>query len=572
MDLVVLDRRPDVTQGIEGDWVAEVADRVIGAAEQRGIQGPIVCASGISPSGPIHLGNLREIMVPHLVADEIARRGLPSRHLLSWDDYDRLRRVPPDLPPSFAEHIGRPLTRVPDPTGEHESWSEHFKAPFRKALAQLGVEVDEISQTESYLSGTYRAQVLEAMAHRTEIYDILARFRTSATPTDDDDGPDDEASDRAGYSPYRPYCRVCGRDLTHVTAYDDETTELAYHCECGHDDSFRLDSVDHGKLVWKVDWPMRWRFEDVVFEAGGVDHSTPGSSFTVGSQLVGPVFGGEPPVYVQYSFVGTDGAAKMSGSRGGALTPTDALAIIEPPVLRSLYCREPRKSFTIAFGDKVANLYDEWDRLQRKVEAGTAEPRERAVHARSTSTASKVLPQTPRVLPFRSLASVVDITNGDPEQLLRIVRGMTEGAPVTTLDEMRPRLDCATAWVTTYVPSEERTKVRSEPDVAALAELTAEEQQAIDLLLAGLEEHWDLEGLTSLVYGVPKQQLGLDPTSREQTPELKAAQRSFFALLYRLLVGRETGPRLPTLLLSLGADRIRSLLTRPGGDPAPTGR
>lgn len=554
----------DVSQGIEGDWVTEVADRVIRAAARRGIQGSIVCASGISPSGAIHLGNLREIMVPHLVADEITRRGLPSRHLLSWDDYDRLRRVPPELPSSFAEHIGRPLTEVPDPTGEHENWSDHFKSPFRVALAKLGVEVEEVSQSESYRSGVYRTQVLEAMAHRTEIYDVLARFRTSA-------GPDDRPSDRATYWPYRPYCRVCGRDLTQVTAYDDETTELAYHCECGHDDSFRLDSVDHGKLVWKVDWPMRWRFEDVAFEAGGVDHSTPGSSFTVGSQLVGPVFGGEPPVYVQYSFVGTDGAAKMSGSRGGALTPTDALAIIEPSVLRSLYCREPRKSFTIAFGDKVANLYDEWDRLQRNVEAGTAGPRERAVHARSISTASRLLPKTPRMLPFRSLASIVDITNGDPEQLLRIVHGMTQGSSVATLDEIRPRLDCATAWVTTYVASEERTKVRSEPDVAGLAALTVDERAAVDLLLAGLDESWHLDGLTSLVYGVPKQQLHLDPSSREQSPELKVAQRSFFALLYRLLVGRDTGPRLPTLLLSLGAERIRSLLTIPGAEPVPVG-
>lgn len=57
-------------------------------------QQPLVCASGLSPSGPIHLGNLREVMTPHLVADEIRRRGRDCRHLLSWDDYDRFRRVP----------------------------------------------------------------------------------------------------------------------------------------------------------------------------------------------------------------------------------------------------------------------------------------------------------------------------------------------------------------------------------------------------------------------------------------------------------------------------------------------
>lgn len=549
-----------MTKGIDGDWVTALADRVVAAAARRGIDGPITCASGISPSGPIHLGNLREIMVPHLVADEIARRGIPSRHVLSWDDYDRLRKLPREMPASYEEHIGRPLTEVPDPTGEHESWSEHLKVPFRAALRQLGVEVEEVSQSASYRAGTYRPQILRAMAKRTEIYDVLAEFRTLDAPTEGEDADDDGSSDRARYSPYRPYCRVCGRDLTEVTGYDDATTELRYHCRFGHDDAFRLDEVDHGKLVWKVDWPMRWVFEQVVFEAGGVDHSSPGSSFTVGQRIVRAIYDGEPPEYTQYSFVGTDGEAKMSGSKGGALTPGDALAIIEPSVLRSLYCREPRKSFTIAFNDKVANVYEEWDRLQRKVEAGKADARELAVSARSLATAAVVLPQTPRVLPFRSLASVVDVTNGDPDQLLRIARGMLDDPPPASLDELRPRLDRAAAWVTTYLPADERTQPRAEPDADRLAALDDHQRAGLDLLLAGLEERWDLDGLTTLVYGVPKVQLGLAVESRERSPELQAAQRAFFALLYELLVGRETGPRLPTLLLALGPDRVRHLL------------
>lgn len=550
-----------MTKGIDGDWVTTLADRVVAAAERRGIDGPITCASGISPSGPIHLGNLREIMVPHLVADEIARRGIPSRHVLSWDDYDRLRKLPRELPASFEEHLGRPLTEVPDPTGEHESWAEHLKVPFRAALRQLGVEVTEVSQSAAYRSGAYRPQILAAMAARAEIYDILAEFRTLGGPADEDgSGDEDGSSERDRYAPYRPYCRVCGRDLTEVTAYDDATTELAYHCSFGHDDAFRLDEVDHGKLVWKVDWPMRWVVEQVVFEAGGVDHSSPGSSFTVGQRIVRAIYGGEPPEYTQYSFVGTDGEAKMSGSKGGALTPGDALAIIEPSVLRSLYCREPRKSFTIAFNDKIANVYEEWDRLQRKVDAGTADARELAVSARSLATSTAVLPRTPRLVPFRSLASVVDVTNGDPEQLLRIARGMLDPPPPASLDELRPRLDRAAAWVATYLPAEDRTQPRAEPDRDRLATLDPQQRAGLDLLLAGLEDRWDLDGLTTLVYGVPKVQLGLDVESREKSPELQAAQRAFFALLYELLVGRETGPRLPTLLLALGPDRVRHLL------------
>jgi len=146
-----------VTTDDDADWVSQLADRAIAEADRRGGQRPIVGASGISPSGPIHLGNLREIMVPHLVADEIRRRGLPCRHVFSWDDYDRLRKVPAGMPDDFAAHIGRPLADVPDPCGEHESWAEHFKVPFRHALAQLAVDVDEVSQAVQYRAGAYRA-------------------------------------------------------------------------------------------------------------------------------------------------------------------------------------------------------------------------------------------------------------------------------------------------------------------------------------------------------------------------------------------------------------------------------
>lgn len=102
----------------ETDWVSRFADDVIAESERRAPGKPVVVASGLSPSGPIHLGNLREVMTPHLVADEIRRRGHTVRHLISWDDYDRFRKVPngvPGVDTSWAEHIGKPLTSVPAP-------------------------------------------------------------------------------------------------------------------------------------------------------------------------------------------------------------------------------------------------------------------------------------------------------------------------------------------------------------------------------------------------------------------------------------------------------------------------
>ncbi|MBT2528478.1 lysine--tRNA ligase [Streptomyces sp. ISL-99] len=581
----------------ETDWVSRFADEVIAESERRapgakhdGAAAPaIVVASGLSPSGPIHLGNLREVMTPHLVADEIRRRGYEVRHLISWDDYDRYRKVPAGVPgvdESWAEHIGKPLTSVPAPAGSaYPNWAEHFKAAMTQALDELGVEYDGISQTEQYTAGAYREQILHAMKHRGDIDAVLDRYRTKKDPkqqvkqqvkkqgqkpVDEAEleaaegsgaaSEDDGSGGGAGYFPYKPYCTACGKDLTTVTAYDDESTALSYTCVCGHSETVLLSEFNGGKLVWKVDWPMRWAYEGVIFEPSGVDHSSPGSSFVVGGQIVREVFGGVQPIGPMYAFVGISGMAKMSSSKGGVPTPGDALKIMESPLLRWLYARRrPNQSFKIAFDQEIQRLYDEWDSLEKKVADGTVLSADAAAHSRAIRTAAGELPRTPRPLPYRTLASVADITAGHEDQALRILSELDPANPVTSLDEVRPRFDRAENWITTQVPAEQRTVVRSEPDAAILGSLDDAGRESLRLLLDGLDSHWSLDGLTTLVYGVPKVMAGLEPDAKP-TPELKVAQRSFFALLYQLLVGRDTGPRLPTLLLAVGAERVRKLL------------
>ncbi|MFZ4249372.1 lysine--tRNA ligase [Streptomyces griseoincarnatus] len=585
---------PIVAQSTETtDWVSRFADEVIEESERRasgaktsGAAAPVVVvASGLSPSGPIHLGNLREVMTPHLVADEIRRRGYQVRHLISWDDYDRYRKVPAGVPgvdETWAEHIGKPLTSVPAPKGSpHPNWAEHFKAAMVESLAELGVEFDGISQTEQYTSGVYREQILHAMKHRGDIDAILAQYRTKKTPAKKQQqkpvdeaeleaaegsgaaAEDDGSSGSAGYFPYKPYCGNCEKDLTTVTSYDDDSTELTYSCtSCGFSETVRLNEFNRGKLVWKVDWPMRWAYEGVIFEPSGVDHSSPGSSFQVGGQIVG-IFGGEQPIGPMYAFVGISGMAKMSSSKGGVPTPADALKIMEPQLLRWLYARRrPNQSFKVAFDQEIQRLYDEWDRLEAKVADGSALPADVAAHSRAVRTASGELPRTPRPLPYRTLASVADITAGHEDQALRILSDLDPANPLASLDEARPRYDRAEAWINTHVPADQRTIVRDEPDTELLKSLDEQGRESLRLLLDGLAGNWSLDGLTHLVYGVPKVQAGFsaDATPKELPAEIKTAQRSFFALLYQLLVSRDTGPRLPTLLLAVGQDRVRHLL------------
>ena len=357
------------------DWVTRAADDAIRHHEQHRRPGPVTCSSGISPSGPVHLGNLREFLMPHFVADELRRRGVPVRHLHVWDDYDRFRKVPAASTRRSPSTSGGRWSAVPDPWGCHDSWSTHFKEPVLEALRGAGRRGGGRSPRPSATapastatrccapSATARRSTPCWREHRTRKAARGTGRRTTRTPprrprrwptrspTTTRSEPA-RAAGGVGYFPFKPYCRDCGRDTTTVTAYDDDTTDLAYTCSvCDYHGTTNLATQDEGKLVWKADWPMRWAFEHVDFEPAGMDHATPGSSFTVGHELVESVWDYPRPAWFGYGFVGFAGVQKMSSSAGGAPTAQDALRVLEPGILRWLYVRrQPKQTFDIDFG------------------------------------------------------------------------------------------------------------------------------------------------------------------------------------------------------------------------------
>jgi lysyl-tRNA synthetase class 1 len=569
----------------------------------------VVCASGISPSGPIHMGNLREVFTTHLVAEALRARGREVVHLHSWDDYDRLRKVPAGVGSDFAEYIGMPLASVPDPWDAGAgSYAEHWMGEFTDALRVLGIEMHEVRQSAQYPAGAYNASIRRAMDARERIFDTLAEQQTTGrheTPVEER---------RRAYYPFKPFCETCGRDDTQVTAWDG--TVATYRCRHGHDATMSLADGEpiSGKLVWKVDWPMRWAYEGVDFEPAGEDHHAPTGSYTVGSALVREIFGGEPPHSAVYSFVSLAGmGGKLSGSAGGAPIPATALRVLEPAIVRWLYIRRlPSQGFAIDLSAKgVQKLYDEWDRFVANATGPDATASDAAMHRLAVRTSAGEVAATERRVSFRLLAAAADLTQGNREQIARIVaqhlddppqraaatldaapppeaaRDLAGPAPRGTpplddpppraevavdgsaaprgavlddlLEELEPRLSCAIAYVDLLAP-EQRTTVRASFDEETWSQLDGAAREGVRALADEMHDAWTLEGLTALVYAIPKVMLGL-PRDTPPSPELKVAQRTFFKALYQLLCASVTGPRLPTLMLSIGPDRTRELLT-----------
>ena len=189
---------------------------------------------------------------------------------------------------------------------------------------------------------------------------------------------------------------------------------------------------------------MRWAYEGVIFEPSGVDHQSPGSSFVVGGQMVEEVFGGTQPIGPMYAFVGISGMAKMSSSQGRRAHP-GRRAGDHGAAAAALALRAPQAEpvLQVAFDQEIQRLYDEWDALvaQGRRRYGAAGGRWRPTPGPRPRRPGRC-PPTPRPLPYRTLASVVDITAGDDEQTLRILCDLDpEPAGRARWTRLRPRLD-----------------------------------------------------------------------------------------------------------------------------------
>jgi lysyl-tRNA synthetase class 1 len=314
---------------------------------------------------------------------------------------------------------------------------------------------------------------------------------------------------------------------------------------------------------------MRWAHEGVAFEPAGEDHHAPTGSFTVGRALVREVFGVEAPNSAVYAFVSLAGlGGKLSGSAGGAPTPATALRVLEPAIVRWLYIRRlPSQGFAIDLSAKgVQKLYDEWDRFAAKALAPDASAADAAMYRIAVRSSTRDVGSTERRVSFRLLAAAADLTQGNRQQIGRIVAQHLD-EPTDSIDdllaELEPRLQHAIEYVELLDP-EQRTTVRAGFDEPTWAGLDESTRSGVRTLAHELDGAWSLDGLTALVYAIPKVMLGL-PRDADPNPEIKVAQRTFFKALYRLLVGSDTGPRLPTLMLSIGPQRTRELLVGEAG-------
>lgn len=470
-------------------------------------------ATGITPSGPIHIGNMREVVTGDLVFKAMRDRGLDVELLYIADDFDPLRKVYPFLPESYARYIGRPLCDIPCPCGECDNYAEHFLAPFLAALDEMDVRPRVIRASREYRSGSYAPEISTVIEKKQEIREILERVSHRALPD--------------SWSPFYPICEQCKRiSNAEILAHDPATHRVTYRCECGHTGVADY-AKGEGKLVWRVDWPMRWEHFGVTVEPFGKDHAAAGGSYDTGKEIAATIFGYEAPFPVMYEWISLKGKGAMASSTGVAVTINSMLEIVPPDVLRYMIARtKPEKAIDFDPGMGLLSLIDEFDRV---AEAG--ESRE---YELSSITGIK------SGIPFRHMVTVVQIARDDQGVLEILERS---GYAIGTRDAVLAAAHRARVWIERYAPDMVKFDVQENLPPAALG-LDETERNALGVLASRYMalDAWSAEQLHNAVYEVGKE-TNTDP-------------KTLFTAVYISVLGQKRGPRLGWFLEALGREFV----------------
>jgi lysyl-tRNA synthetase class 1 len=520
--------------------------------------GPQVVNDSKTPSGTIHVGALRGVVIHDEIVRVLRAAGREVRFLYGIDDLDPMDAQTLAAKEGRLEDMGRPLALIAPPAGSSaSSWAEHFAAQYVATFAPVGAHPELYRMSRLYAEGVFDAFIGEALERAPDVRRVYLEVSNSRKPDD--------------WFPLQVICQNCGKLGT--TVVDEwNGSEVHYRCEpslvtwaqgCGRD-GWISPFGGNAKLPWNLDWVAQWRHFGVTIEACGKDLSTAGGSRDRSDALAREVFGFEPPLNLAYEFV-TVGGRKMKSSAGTGAAAHEMAELLPGNVLRFLMLRH-RPRHAIDFdpsGDTIPRLFDEYDRLAAAA-AGLPVRGELPPDAAGIFRASLVDPtadpavEGARYRPaFARVAFLIQVPGVDVEARL----AQEKGAPLDETERaiLAERIAVARRWLAEYAPDEARFDVRRD-DLPSEALALSEEQR---LFLGALALHAEERDPRD---GDAWQTLIFDVALEGGLPAGRA-----FAAVYLAFLGRTSGPRAGWLFASLDRDFVLERLRAAAGWEAETG-
>jgi len=504
-------------------WADVIAEEIMKKSDR-----PLI-AAGISPTGHIHVGSLREAITAEAVRSALKSKGSDVKMVYLIDSFDPLRKRYTFLPESFEEHVGKPICRIPCPYGEYETYADYFIQPFLKAITALGVKCEIIWTHELYERGMFAETIDASFTKRDKVIEILTEVA--------------QKEKNENYAPYNPLCPKCGRFVKQPDFESYEYPYVEYRCDrCGHEGKADIRKGD-GKLTWRLEWPAKWKMFGISAEPFGKDHAAAGGSYDTGVRIVKEVFGGEAPRPIPYEFVQLKGKGQMHKSTGSPVTGTDAINMTPPEVLMYTFLRvNPERHIDYDSEMGILDMADEYDRMESfHFEGGATEAEENSVAAYRISMHDRMPEKKPIHIPYRHLVNVVQMAD-DLEGVVSILR--RNGDFIDAADEdaerLKKRISCIRFWLNGFAPDVVKFSVfKDMPDV----KLSTAEKSYIGSLVPLLSaSEWKAEDIHAIV--------------SESGKSSDIGTKGGFQALYKILINRTSGPRLGHFLATMEKDFV----------------
>ncbi|HUV79300.1 MAG TPA: lysine--tRNA ligase [Candidatus Bathyarchaeia archaeon] len=503
-------------------WSLAIAQDIVEKRKEK----KHVVATGITPSGGIHVGNLREIIIAEAVHTALVDMGVDARLIYIADTFDPLRRRYPFLPLEYEAHVGKPLSEIPDPEGRRSSYADHFVQPFLDSLDDLGIQIEVFRADELYKSGLYVDVIKEALSRKEELSRIIEDVSGRELPEE--------------WTPFNPLCDACGRiTAAMVKGYDMEQEEVYYECECGNQSVASF--TGGGKLAWRVDWAARWKIIGVTIEPFGKDHASPGGSFDTGTRISEGIYNYQAPYPIPFEHIllklqqeGTKAkVTAMSSSRGTNIPVHEMLEAVPPEILKHVISRvRPEKHIEFNPSLPLLNLVDEYEREIGGIGSGTAGK-----------------------IPFRHLITLVQIARGDYSKLLEVIKRSGYAVNEENEEELKAiekKARYAENWLRTYAPENVKFEVQSAVPTEELKNFSESQKTALKLMRRDL--HLRMYTTQGTISAAMFENLSAEDWHNkiyEVASTLNVDVKEVFKAIYIALLGKPSGPRAGWLLGSL---------------------
>ncbi|MEE9432751.1 MAG: lysine--tRNA ligase [Sphingorhabdus sp.] len=513
-------------------WPFEEARRLVKRYPQGKADGkPILFETGYGPSGLPHIGTFNEVLRTTMVrrAYEAMIGAKPedgkTRLVAFSDDMDGLRKVPDNIPGGdmLREHLGIPLTKIPDPFGTHESFAHYNNAMLQQFLDRFGFDYEFVSSTERYTSGAFDDALKNVLRHNSQILDIML--------------PTLRAERAATYSPVLPVSPKSGAVLqVPVEIVDAETGMVAFD-----DEGERIEHcifAGGAKLQWKVDWAMRWVALGVDYEMYGKDLTDSG----VQSGKIAKALGGRKPEGLIYEMFLDENGEKISKSKGNGLSLEQWLDYGSEESLAFYIYREPKSAKQLHIG-VIPKAVDEYFQMRGNYAAQKREKKlGNAVHHVHVARGEAV-PETALPVTYGLLLNLVGVMGADAskEQIWGYLGNYVEGADAATYPELDGLIDNAMAYTRDFVAPTLKRRRPVGGEVAAL--------QKLNDALASLPEDAAAADIQTIIYEIGKDEAyGFENL------------RDWFRALYETLLGSSAGPRMGSFVALYGVANTRALI------------